>query len=161
MKFREEIYEVIKENNRKYMLTAILIASLMLLAGCSGGVTAIALDISEDGSGAEISFSDADKDDFVMGGGLEIGENQKIVIDEDIEEGGSASIRFIGGADKLDENADAEELENAVDPDNYTVEAIVNGSGRSEYGGMDPGSYYIRVDVKNKKTSGTVKITVE
>lgn len=155
---REEIADM---NKKLFVLLIALISAAMLLAGCSGEATAIALDTAEDGSGATVTFVNADKDDFVMGGSLEIGEGQKIVVEEDIEEGGSAAIRFIGGAENLDENADMEDISKSVDPDNYTVEAIVDGSGRSEFGGIEPGSYYIRVDVKKKNTSGTAKISLE
>ncbi len=142
-----------------FVIMAAVLCMMLLLTGCDTGVSMVT---AEDGLSSTITFKRANKGDFVMGGSLEVGEGQKIVIDQDINEGGSATARFINTAalDEAGEDASVEDLEKATDPENYTIEDYLEGSGRDEYG-IEPGSYDIRIDVKNKKTTGTVTITVE
>ena len=143
-----------------FVIIAAVLCMMLLLTGC--GDTGVSMVTAEDGLSSTITFKKANKGDFVMGGSLEVGEGQKIVIDQDIKEGGSATARFINTAelDEAGEDASAEDLEKATDPENYTIEDYLEGSGRDEYS-IEPGSYNIRIDVKNKKTTGTVTVTVE
>lgn len=146
---------------RLYVLMAAMLCMLMILAGCNAKTTAVAMETAEDGLSASIIFDKADEGDFVMGGTLEVAEGQKLVIDKDIEEGGSAAIRFIdAGSLSQDEDADTDELAESADTDKYVLEDIVSDKGTDEFG-IDPGSYYIRVEVKSADTTGTANIKVE
>jgi hypothetical protein len=100
-----------------------------------------------------ITAENAAADEMVTTGTLEVGENEQVTIDSNLEEGGM-KIEFISneGFDDIEEVPDLEGVEAA-----YTAE--VNGveSQAAMFGG---GSYIVRATVTEKAT-GTVDILVK
>lgn len=147
---------------KKSIIAAIATAACaaMLLAGCTGSGSLLAMDMAEDGSSCAITFDNATEDDFTSAGTLTVGEGETIIVDQAIEEGGSATVAVIpADTESMDDiSADTEELTDALSVENAALLIPLEGEGQFYYEIM-PGDYYLSVTVESK-TTGTADISV-
>ncbi|MBE6010432.1 MAG: hypothetical protein E7236_07225 [Lachnospiraceae bacterium] len=143
-----------------FVIPAVVLGITALLAGC-GSKTPLTMDMAEDGSSCTITFDKATLDENTMTGTLTVGENDTVVVEQEMEGDGTGTVKFIpaDGAALSDEDATLDELEGALDDENAAFELVASGSGSETYT-IAAGDYYLAVTAENKAT-GTVTIRVE
>ena len=143
-----------------FVIPAVIIGIAALLAGC-GSKTPLTMDMAEDGSSCTITFDKATLDENTMTGTLTVGENDTVVVEQEMEGDGTGTVKFIpaDGEALSDKDATLDELEGALDDENTALELVVSGSGSETYA-IAAGDYYLAVTAENKAT-GTVNIRVE
>lgn len=142
------------------LIPAVMLCAALILGGCGSEKLTMIVDIAEDGKSCNITADKADENGMTMSGSLIIGENDKIIITQEFEEGGELLVQFIPQSEALqDAEAGLSELEGAVDASNSVLDAIVSGPDAAEYY-LAAGEYYLNVTPQSK-TTGTATIVVE
>ena len=138
---------------KKILITLLTLIMVFCFATCGNKVT-LSGEIAEDMKSMEITANKSDKDDFMQAGALEVGENEQIVYDHQLEKG-ELEIQFIPEAEEqsIDELPDLD-----ADPAK-TLNLSETGGGSTYFG---PGSYSVKVtSVGDEKAVGTVTLKVE
>ena len=126
---------------------------LMLLAGCGE----LAMEVSDDGRGAEIIADSTDDGDLVTAGSLQIGEGDILTAEYAVDEG-AVNIKLVPVIEG-EEDMDSDELEEAMGSGDPALDETLSGQGTTEYA-VAPGEYYVSAVMKGK-TSASVALTVK
>lgn len=142
-------WEVVIMKKRMHLTIAVVVIMAFVLAGC--GKSNFGVVINED-LNPEITAENASVDSTGQAGTFTVGENEKVLITPDLDEG-KVSVQFILFSGAEDENASLEEI-TTQDP---VLEAEVSGSDPQEYD-LDAGDYMIAATVTEKAT-GTIVLS--
>ena len=130
----------------------VVLMAMFAMASCSqsefGGMA------SDSGKEINLNAKNADEDSAVMPGGIEVGEDEQITIDSQLEEG-KMTIEFFSveeGAEDVEEMIEEEGLK-------ATYTAYINGT-ESQAVSFGGGYYMVRATV-TEKANGTVDILVK
>ena len=138
---------------KKKFITAIAI--LMTLAacmtGCRGGKPSMSMEIIDEKS-AQIVLNNADPDDFMLSGTIEIENGESLEITPEIRDGSEVSIELIAASenqspDKAPEIGEADF--DVIINSNDTISSVV-----------DPGSYMLKVTALSR-SDGTISLGVQ
>lgn len=139
---------------KRILVLAIAALTVMFtLAGCGG--TVMSGNMAEDGKSYVITAEKAGKGDFMTSGTLIIEEGDTIMIDSELNEGGSIDISLIAAPAADDIEVVPEE---AFDANSAMLIVNVTGTEHVE-AGVPAGDYYVSVQVA-KKATGTVTLEV-
>ena len=134
-----------------FAATAVM-ALAMIVSGCGRSeVSSIVMDTSNEKK-ADIKFSTAKEDEFVLGGYISVAEGEEIEIVSDLNDGGEVLIGFIAAADE-------QNISEIPDMENANYEMMISGAAAQSCT-VAPGEYDLKVTVQSKAT-GTVTLTVK
>ena len=138
---------------KKKFITAIAI--LMTLAacmtGCRGGKPSMSMEIIDEKS-AQIVLNNADPDDFMLSGTIEIENGESLEITPEIKDGSEVSIELLA----VSENQSPDKAPEIGEAD---FDVIIN-SNDTISSVVDPGSYMLKVTALSR-SDGTISLEVQ
>ena len=135
-------------------ITAVLLLSLLVLAGCSSEMS---LRVNEDNT-VTIDAKRAKKDQVAAAGTLTVAEGEVLVAEPSLKKGGEIQLLFSAPVAPGIE-ASPQDLKDATSGENAAFEFIISGSEPQELA-VDPGDYFVSAKVLTK-ADGTVTIRVK
>ena len=138
---------------KKKFITAIAI--LMTLAacmtGCRGGKPSMSMEIIDEKS-AQIVLNNADPDDFMLSGTIEIENGESLEITPEIKDGSEVSIELL----EVSENQSPDKAPEIGEAD---FDVIINSNDMIS-SVVDPGSYMLKVTALSR-SDGTISMEVQ